>query len=116
MSWRTGPDNWSIEGNNLRIGADGMDFAGRFFPVLPEGGSSPVLDLSGGGDRIEDLPAALALLPWRNTRGLPFGWLSRALHAGRADGWNMQLGGPLDSFPFGGALSCGWRWPCATAC
>ncbi|MDE0414252.1 MAG: DUF3971 domain-containing protein [Gammaproteobacteria bacterium] len=104
LSWRTGPDNWSIEGNNLRIGADGMDFAGRFSLSLPEGGSSPVLDLSGGGDRIEDLPAALALLPWQNTRGLPFGWLGRALHAGRADGWNMQLGGPLDSFPFGGAV------------
>ncbi|MYA31913.1 MAG: hypothetical protein F4Y31_11860 [Gammaproteobacteria bacterium] len=104
LSWRTGPENWSIEGNNLRMGADGMDFAGRFSLSLPEGGSSPVLDLSGGGDRIEDLPAALALLPWKNTRGLPFGWLSRALHAGRADGWNMQLSGPLDSFPFGGAV------------
>ena len=104
LSWRTGPDSWSIEGNNLRIGANGTDFAGRFSLSLPEGGSSPVLDLSGGGDRIEDLPAALALLPWNNTRGLPFGWLSRALHAGRADGWNMQVGGPLDSFPFGGAL------------
>lgn len=104
LSWRTGPDSWSIEGNNLRIGANGTDFAGRFSLSLPEGGSFPVLDLSGGGDRIEDLPAALALLPWNNTRGLPFGWLSRALHAGRADGWNMQVGGPLDSFPFGGAV------------
>ena len=104
LSWRTGPENWSIDGNNLRIGAEGMDFAGRFSLSSSEGGSSPVLDLSGGGDRIEDLPAALALLPWKNTRGLPFGWLSRALHAGRADGWNMQLSGPLDSFPFGGAV------------
>lgn len=104
LSWRTGPANWTIEGNNLRIGADGMDFAGRFSLSLPEGGSSPVLDLSGGGDRIENLPAALALLPWQNTRGLPFGWLSRSLHAGRADGWNMQLSGPLHSFPFSGAV------------
>ncbi|MDE0454990.1 MAG: DUF3971 domain-containing protein [Gammaproteobacteria bacterium] len=104
LSWRTGPENWSIEGNNLRIGAEGMDFSGRFALSLPEGASSPVLDLSGGGDRIEDLPAALRLLPWKNTPGLPFGWLSRALHAGRADGWNMQLSGPLDSFPFGGAV------------
>jgi len=104
LNWRTGPRSWSIEGNNLRIGAEGMDFAGRFSLALPEGGTSPVLDLSGGGESIEDLPAALGLLPWKNTRGLPFGWLSRALHAGRADGWNMQLSGPLDSFPFGGAV------------
>ena len=104
LNWRTGPENWSIDGNNLRIGAEGMDFAGRFSLALPEAGSSPVLDLSGGGDGIDDLPAALKLLPWKNTRGLPFGWLSRALHAGRADGWNMQLSGPLDSFPFGGAV------------
>ncbi|MYL01939.1 MAG: hypothetical protein F4013_09665, partial [Gammaproteobacteria bacterium] len=104
LTWRTGAESWSIEGNNLRIGAEGMDFAGRFSLALTEGRSSPVLDLSGGGDSIEDLPAALGLLPWKNTRGLPFGWLSRALHAGRADGWNMQLGGPLDSFPFGGAV------------
>lgn len=104
LSWRTGPENWSIDGKNLRIGAEGMDFAGRFSLALPEGDSSPVLDLSGGGDRIEDLPAALELLPWKNTRGLPFGWLGRALHAGRAGGWNMQLSGPLDSFPFGGAV------------
>ena len=104
LSWRTGPQSWSVEGNNLRIGAEGMDFAGRFSLALPEGGNTPVLDLSGGGDSIEDLPAALRLLPWNNTRGLPFGWLSRALHAGRADGWNMQLSGPLDSFPFGGAV------------
>ncbi len=104
LNWRTGTESWSIDGNNLRIGADGMDFAGRFSLALPEGGSSPVLDLSGGGDAIEDLPAALALLPWKNTRGLPFGWLGRALHAGRSDGWNMQLSGPLDSFPFGGAV------------
>ncbi|MCY3941392.1 MAG: DUF3971 domain-containing protein [Gammaproteobacteria bacterium] len=104
LSWRTGLESWSIDGSNLRIGAEGMDFAGRFSLALPEGGSSPVLDLSGGGDSIEDLPAALGLLPWKNTRGLPFGWLSRALHAGRADGWNMQLSGPLDSFPFGGAV------------
>lgn len=104
LSWRTGPENWSIEGSNLRIGAEGTDFAGRFSLALPEGGSSPVLELSGGGDIIENLPAALRLLPWKNTPGLPFGWLSRALHAGRADGWNMQLSGPLDSFPFGGAV------------
>ena len=104
LSWRTGPENWSIDANNLRIGAEGMDFAGRFSLSLPEGGSSPVLDLSGGGDGIEDLPAALRLLPWNNTPGLPFGWLSKALHAGRAGRWNMQLGGPLDSFPFGGAV------------
>ena len=104
LNWRTGRESWSIDGNNLRVGAEGMEFAGRFSLALPEGGSSPVLDLSGGGDRIEDLPAALGLLPWKNTRGLPFGWLSRALHAGRAGGWNMQLSGPLDSFPFGGAV------------
>ena len=104
LSWRAGPEHWSIDGNNLRIGAEGMDFAGRFSLSLPEGGSSPVLDLSGGGDGIGDLPAALRLLPWNNTPGLPFGWLSRALHAGRAGRWNMQLSGPLDSFPFGGAV------------
>ena len=104
LIWRTGPESWSIEGSNLRIGAEGMDFAGRFSLALPEGGSSPVLDLSGGGESIEDLPAALRLLPWNNTRGLPFGGLSRALHAGRAGSWNMQLSGPLDSFPFGGAV------------
>ncbi|MCY4477615.1 MAG: YhdP family protein [Gammaproteobacteria bacterium] len=104
LSWRTGPESWSFEGNNVRIGTEGMEFAGRFSLALPEGGSSPVLELSGGGDSIGDLPAALKLLPWNNTRGLPFGWLSRALHAGRAGGWNMQLSGPLDSFPFGGAV------------
>ena len=104
MNWRTGSESWSIEANNLRIGAAGMDFAGRFSLALPQGGSSPVLELSGGGEGIADLPAALDLLPWQHTRGLPFGWLSRALHAGRGGRWNMQLSGPLDAFPFGGAV------------
>ena len=104
LNWRAGPDGWSIESSNIRIGADGMEFAGRFSLVHPQGARAPMLDLSGGGDSIENLPATLRLLPWNNTRGLPFGWLSRSLHAGRAGRWNMQLGGPLDSFPFGGGV------------
>ena len=104
LRWRAGPDRWSVEGANLRIATEGTDWAGRFALARSEAGISPVLELSGGGERIEDLPAALRALPWRHASGLPFGWLSRALHAGRADGWNMQLSGPLDSFPFGGGV------------
>ena len=104
LRWRSGPNSWSVEGNNLRIGSEGMDWAGRFALALPETGGSPVLEMSGGGKSIEDLPAVIRRVPWRNTPGLPFGWLSRALHAGRAEDWNMQLSGPLDSFPFGGGV------------
>ena len=104
LRWRTGPNGWSVEGNNLRVGTKGTDWAGRFALALPQAGGSPVLEFSGGGDRIEDLPAALRRLPWGNTPGLPFGWLSRALHEGRAEGWNMQMSGPLNSFPYGGGV------------
>ena len=104
LSWRAGPGDWLLEGNNLRLDAEGMDWAGRFSLALPRAGGSPVLDLSGGGERIEDLPAVLRLLPWQDTPGLPFGWLSRALHAGRAGNWNMQLSGPIRSLPFSGGV------------
>lgn len=104
LNWRKSGDSWLLEGNNLRIGAEGMDWAGRFSLSLPAGGGSPVLDLSGGGEAIEDIPAVLRRLPWRNTPGLPFGWLGRALHAGRGEGWNVLMSGPLRTFPFGGGV------------
>ena len=104
LSWRTGPGDWLLEGDNLRLDAEGMDWAGRFSLALPVGGGSPVLDLSGGGERIQDLPAVLRLLPWQDTPGLPFGWLSKALHSGRAGNWNMQLSGPIRSLPFSGGV------------
>ena len=104
LSWGAGSGDWLIEGNNLRLDAEGMDWAGRFSLALPGGGGSPVLDLSGGGERIQDLPAVLRLLPWQDTPGLPFGWLSKALHAGRAGNWNMQLSGPIRLLPFSGGV------------
>ena len=104
LSWRTGQDNWLLEGSNLRVGAEGMDWAGRFSLALPRKDGSPILELSGGGERIDDLPALLDILPWKNTPGLPFGWLSKALHSGRAENWNMQLSGPIRSFPFSGGV------------
>ena len=104
LNWRKSGNAWMLEGSNLRVGAQGMDWAGRFSLALPSGGGSPVLDLSGGGERIDDLPRLLRSLPWKNTPGLPFGWMSRALHSGRGEGWNMLLSGPLRSFPFGGGV------------
>lgn len=104
LSWRQGRDSWALEGNNLRLGTRGMDWAGRFSLALPSDGGSPVLDLSGGGARIGDLPALVRSLPWKNTPGLPFGWLAGALHSGRADDWSLLLSGPLRSFPFGGGV------------
>lgn len=104
LGWRSGTDGWALEGSNLRLDAGGMDWAGRFSLALPGGSGSPVLDLSGGGARIEDLPALLRLLPWRNTPGLPFGWLSGALRSGRTEKWNMQLSGSISSFPFSGGV------------
>ncbi len=104
LSWRTGPDGWSLQGDNLRLGAEGMDWAGRLSLTRPSGDGSPVLDLSGGGDRIDDLPAWIRRLPWKDIPGLPFGWLSRSLHSGNVQAWNMQLSGPLRSFPFAGGV------------
>ena len=105
LSW-SHSGGWLLEGNNLRISAQGMDWAGRFSLALPADGGSPVLDLSGGGERLEDLPQALRLLPWRNTPGLPFGWMSNALHSGKGEGWKLLVSGPLRSFPFGGGVLC----------
>ena len=104
LSWRKGPDAWALEGSNLRLDMRGTDWAGRFSLALPVDGGSPVLDLSGGGERIGDLPELLRSLPWKNTPGLPFGWLGKALHSGRAEDWNLLLSGPLRSFPFGGSV------------
>ena len=104
LSWSKAMDAWLLEGNNLRLGADGLDWAGRFSLSLPSGDDSPVLDLSGSGENIEDIPAVLRTLPWKNTPGLPFGWLGKALHAGRGTGWNLLLSGPLRTFPFGGSV------------
>ncbi len=104
LTWRSGTDSWSFEGNNLRLGAEGMEWAGRLSLARDSGNGSPVLEFSGGGERIPDLPAWLGRLPWKDTPGLPFGWLSGALHSGTATRWNMQLSGPLRSFPFSGAV------------
>ncbi len=104
LNWRKRRESWSLEGSNLRVAAAGMDWAGRFSLDLPSDGGSPVLDLSGGGERIDDVPAAIRRLPWKNTPGLPFGWLGKALHSGRGEDWNVLLSGPLRSFPFGGGV------------
>lgn len=104
LSWDKSVAGWLLEGNNLRISAQGMDWAGRFSLALPSDGGSPVLDLSGGGARLDELPQALRLLPWRNTPGLPFGWMSNALHSGKGEDWNLLVSGPLRSFPLGGGV------------
>ena len=104
LRWQEHPESWVLEAADVRLSAAGMDWAGRFSLALPGGEGSPVLDLSGSGERIDDLPGVLRLLPWKDTPGLPFGWLGKALHSGRAQRWSLELGGPPESLPFGGGL------------
>ncbi len=104
LSWGKSEDSWLLEGSNLRLAVEGMDWAGGFSLTLPSDGGSPVLDLSGGGEHIDDVPAVLGRLPWKNAPGLPFGWLDKALHAGRAQSWSLLVSGPLRSFPFSGGI------------